>query len=100
MLKIKNTLKKKIINKEFPTFIIAEIGINHEGNFKLAKNLVDKAFKSGADAVKFHSKSRTFILKILSYKVFKDNALSAKNYKEIINEYKHRGLVLQRLRYR
>ncbi len=51
--KIQFCIEKKIINKESPTFIIAEIGINHEGNFKLAKNLVDKAFKSGADAVKF-----------------------------------------------
>lgn len=33
-------------------FIIAEIGINHEGNFKTAKKLIFEAKKAGADAVK------------------------------------------------
>ena len=34
-------------------FIIAEIGINHEGSFKIAKKLIFEAKKAGADAVKF-----------------------------------------------
>ena len=34
-------------------FIIAEIGINHEGNIKTAKKLIFEAKKAGADAVKF-----------------------------------------------
>lgn len=36
-------------------FIIAEIGNNHEGNFELAKRLIDEASKSGVDAVKFQT---------------------------------------------
>ena len=36
-----------------PTFIIAEIGNNHEGNFVLAKKLVNLAAKAKVDAVKF-----------------------------------------------
>ena len=36
-----------------PTFIIAEIGNNHEGNFVLAKKLVTLAAKAKVDAVKF-----------------------------------------------
>lgn len=35
------------------TFVIAEIGTAHGGNFEKAKILIDKAFDSGADAVKF-----------------------------------------------
>ena len=35
------------------TFIIAEIGNNHEGSFSLAKKLIKNAKISGADAVKF-----------------------------------------------
>ena len=35
------------------TFIIAEIGNNHNGNFNLAIDLVDKAISAGADCVKF-----------------------------------------------
>ena len=37
------------------TFVIAEIGVNHNGNIALAKQLIDKARQCGADAVKFQT---------------------------------------------
>lgn len=37
------------------TFIIAEAGVNHNGDFKLAKRLIDAAADAGADAVKFQT---------------------------------------------
>ncbi|MDW7973212.1 MAG: N-acetylneuraminate synthase family protein, partial [Thermodesulfovibrio sp.] len=37
------------------TFIIAEAGVNHNGSLELAKQLVDIAVESGADAVKFQT---------------------------------------------
>ena len=37
------------------TFIIAEIGNNHEGSFKVAKELVSKAAEAKVDAVKFQT---------------------------------------------
>jgi N,N'-diacetyllegionaminate synthase len=37
------------------TFIIAEAGVNHNGNEKMALALVEAAAKSGADAVKFQT---------------------------------------------
>jgi N-acetylneuraminate synthase len=36
-------------------FVIAEAGVNHNGSIDLAVELVDSAFKSGADAVKFQT---------------------------------------------
>lgn len=36
-------------------FIIAEIGVNHNGDIALAKNMIDAAKDSGADAVKFQT---------------------------------------------
>jgi len=48
-------------------FIIAEAGVNHNGSIKLAKNLIDVASISGADAVKF----QTFFSKNLSTKNLK-----------------------------
>jgi len=36
-------------------FIIAEAGVNHNGSIELAKELIDVAVKSGADAVKFQT---------------------------------------------
>lgn len=41
------------VGKDNPTFLIAEIGINHNGSVDLAKELVDLAKGSGADCVKF-----------------------------------------------
>tara|TARA_B110000977_G_scaffold201678_1_gene297719 strand:+ start:3622 stop:5871 length:2250 start_codon:yes stop_codon:yes gene_type:complete len=46
-----------IIGEKFPTFIIAEIGNNHNGDIELAKKLIDLAKNSGADCVKFQMRS-------------------------------------------
>ncbi|MBW3697599.1 N-acetylneuraminate synthase [Vibrio sp. T187] len=37
------------------TFIIAEAGVNHNGDFELAKKLIDAAVEAGVDAVKFQT---------------------------------------------
>ena len=42
-------------NKLYQPYIIAEIGVNHEGSMELAKKLIDEAKEGGADAVKFQS---------------------------------------------
>lgn len=42
----------KIVRKKQP-YLIAELGINHNGNMALAKKMIDKAKKNGADCVKF-----------------------------------------------
>jgi len=39
-----------------PTFIIAEIGNNHNGSMEIAKKLVDEAVRSGVSSVKFQTK--------------------------------------------
>ena len=41
--------------KKKSTFIIAEAGVNHNGSFELAKQLVDKAVWAGADCIKFQT---------------------------------------------
>ena len=43
-------------------FIIAEAGINHNGSVELAKQLIDLAKRSGADAVKFQKRTINRIL--------------------------------------
>jgi len=44
---------ERLIKPGSPTFFIAEIGNNHNGDMEFARQLVDKAIESGADAVKF-----------------------------------------------
>ncbi|MDO8492839.1 MAG: N-acetylneuraminate synthase [bacterium] len=46
---------KKTIGFNSPVFIIAEAGVNHNGNLKLAKQLIDVAAEAGVDAVKFQT---------------------------------------------
>ena len=41
------------IDQNSPCFVIAEIGINHNGNLDTAKRLIDCAVESGADCAKF-----------------------------------------------
>lgn len=40
------------IGLDYPPLVIAEIGINHEGSIKIAKEMVDAAYRAGAECVK------------------------------------------------
>ena len=40
-----------------PTFVIAEIGINHNGSLDMARKLIDGAYVAGAEAVKFQKRT-------------------------------------------
>jgi sialic acid synthase SpsE len=45
------------VGSGYPSFIIAEIGINHNGDVDLAKQLIDVAALAGCDAVKFQKRT-------------------------------------------
>src|SRR5574344_200658 len=47
----------KLVGDGQPCFIIAEIGINHNGNIEQAKKLIDVAIMAGCDAVKFQKRT-------------------------------------------
>jgi N-acetylneuraminate synthase (EC 2.5.1.56) len=47
----------KLVGHRQPTYIVAEIGINHNGSLDIAKKLIDAAFLSGCDAVKFQKRT-------------------------------------------
>ena len=47
------TIGKHTIGAGEPTYVIAEAGVNHNGDIALAKKLIDTAVSAGADAVKF-----------------------------------------------
>ncbi len=46
-------LGDRVIGDDHPPFIIAEVGINHEGSIEKALQMVDAAADAGADCVKF-----------------------------------------------
>ncbi|HKQ70922.1 MAG TPA: N-acetylneuraminate synthase family protein [Polyangiaceae bacterium] len=48
---------KRLVGDGEPTFVIAEIGINHNGSVELAKKLVDGAVAAGCDAVKLQKRT-------------------------------------------
>lgn len=47
----------KVIGDGHPVFIIAEIGINHNGDLEIAKKMIEGAKKAGCDAVKFQKRT-------------------------------------------
>src|ERR1043165_3365731 len=48
-------LSERAIGAGHPCFIIAEAGVNHNGDLEMAKQLIDVAVEAGADAVKFQT---------------------------------------------
>lgn len=55
-------IDNKIIGKEHPTYFIADIAANHDGDLERAKDLIYIAAQAGADAAKFqHFKAETIV---------------------------------------
>ena len=68
MVKFKN-LKSK-------PYIIAEIGINHNGYYEIAKKLILQSKKAGADAVKFQKRDVEDLVNYNTSPVFSKGYLS------------------------
>lgn len=54
-----NTVRigNRLVGEGQPCFIVAEIGINHNGSIEIAKKLIDAAALAGCDAVKFQKRT-------------------------------------------
>jgi N-acetylneuraminate synthase len=52
----------KVVGRDHPTYFIADIAANHDGDLERAKDLIFKAAEAGADAAKFqHFKAETIV---------------------------------------
>jgi len=47
----------RLVGDGHPTFVVAEVGINHNGDLDVAKKIIDAAAHAGADAVKFQKRT-------------------------------------------
>lgn len=77
-MKIQITENKEVYNFCKP-YIIAELGSNHNGDMKLAKQLIIEAKEAGADCVKFQSWSKD---SIFASKKYEDNYFIADDYRD------------------
>ena len=50
-------LGDRLVGDGHPAYIVAEVGINHNGGLDIAKHLIDAAEHSGVDAVKFQKRT-------------------------------------------
>jgi N-acetylneuraminate synthase len=50
-------LGNKMVGDGHPTYVVAEIGINHNGDLEIAKKMIDAAVHTGVTAVKFQKRT-------------------------------------------
>lgn len=72
--------------KKFKTYIIAEIGINHNGSLEIAKQLIDVAKAAGCNAVKFQKRNPDISVPNRQKSILKDTPWGQMTYLE----YKHK----------
>lgn len=95
-----------VVGEGLPVYIVAEIGINHNGNLDIAKRLIDAAKSAGCDAVKFQKRTPTLCIPpdqkkkmrdtpwgYISYLEYRHNVeFGQKEYQEIDRHCKKRGI--------
>lgn len=73
------SIGNKLISDNAPCFIIAEIGINHNGSVDLAKKMIDEAVMAGCDAVKFQKRTVTKVYTAEELDVYRPNYYGSTN---------------------
>lgn len=99
------TIGERKIGPGHPTYIVGEIGINHNGDIEIAKSLIDAAAKVGCDAVKFQKRTPEICVPLDQRDVMRETPwgyISYMDYRykiefeeeyQIIDEYcKYRGI--------
>ena len=96
---------KLILDRNTPPFVIAEIGINHNGNLDRAINIADKAILSGAEIIKHQThivdeemseeakKAIPGNSKLSIYQIMKNCCLSEIEEKKLMNYIKSRNKI-------
>jgi len=101
--------KPSFLKAQGHTFIIAEAGVNHNGDLQLAKRLVDVAREAGADAVKFqtfkaerlasrsapkaHYQLKTTPTSVSQFEMLQELELTQEMHAELMAYCKNRGIL-------
>jgi N-acetylneuraminate synthase len=75
-------IAKALVGENQRIFIIAEIGINHNGSMDIAKKLIDGALLAGCDAVKFQKRTPELCVPENQRKVMRDTPWGRMTYLE------------------
>lgn len=87
---------KKIISLKHPTYFIADIAANHDGNLNRAKKLIKLAAKAGADAAKFQHFSAETIVSDKGFRSLGKKMSHQRNWgKSVYNVYKDASINLK-----
>lgn len=106
---MKLRIGKKLVGVDEPCFIIAEAGVNHNGDVSLARKLVDAAVEAGVDCVKFQTFSTEKLVTLTApkpeyqkrgplasesqYRMLKGLELSHKDQEELKRYADQKGIV-------
>jgi N-acetylneuraminate synthase len=92
------------VGEDQPVFVIAEIGINHNGSLELCEKLIEGAHRAGCDAVKFQKRTPELCVPLEQWEVMRDTPwgrMSYIDYKRKIEfgqpEFEHIDRVCKRL---
>jgi N-acetylneuraminate synthase len=76
----------RLVGERQPVFVIAEIGINHNGSMDLTRRLIEGAVSAGCDAVKFQKRTPELCVPLDQWQVERDTPWGRLSY----IEYKRR----------
>jgi N-acetylneuraminate synthase len=74
----------KIIGEHYPTYFIADIAANHDGDLERAKNLIYLAAEAGADAAKFQHFQAATIVSDFGFRNLKTQQSHQANWKDSV----------------
>ena len=88
-------IQKKIINQKSNTFVISEIGINHEGSLSKCIKMIELSKKAKADAVKLQTinPDLSYVKNSKSFKEFQNCNFNDEELFKIINYAKKIGII-------
>lgn len=84
----------RLVGPAQPVYIVAEVGINHDGDLRQAERLVDAAADAGADAVKFQTidAEASYVPGHPSHAAFAGRGFTLEQYRGLQERCRQRGV--------